>query len=377
MPVKIALLRSFASQLLTQPTRGWARRRDRGGHAATRKWPQNHRFFWAKQFCNCLLGDFMTVQAAHTSNDFIWRRVHSLMGLWLVLYLFIHLTVNSQAALWIGDDGSGFIRLVNSLESLPYLQAIEIVLIGIPLLVHMVWGVKRALSAKVTSGRSDGTSPSLSYSRNRAFTWQRLTSWILLVGIVAHVVHMRFLNFPKEGVVRGKKQFFVPVTFDEGLYSLGGRLGVEFYTSEQIEALKNKRSSAEIPIPSLSEGVKPAEYSAEKEERVEAIQIGDTQWIDEISSYKLKKYQVVAATCNPGTAMLLMVRDSFKKPWLAALYTIFVLAAAFHAFNGFWTAMITWGLILSYRSQKAMIPVGWIGIALLSFLGLAAIWGSY
>ena len=53
-PIKIALLRPFASILLTQPTRGWPRRIDRGSNAATRKWPQNHRFFWAKQFCNCL-----------------------------------------------------------------------------------------------------------------------------------------------------------------------------------------------------------------------------------------------------------------------------------------------------------------------------------
>ena len=61
----------------------------------------------------------MGTQASSISTSFIWRRVHSLTGFWLVLYLIIHLITNSQAALWIGDDGSGFVRLVNSLERLP------------------------------------------------------------------------------------------------------------------------------------------------------------------------------------------------------------------------------------------------------------------
>ncbi len=78
LPVKIALLRPFASILLGRPTRGRPRRMDCGSSpvraqgrftcsalrrstgpsrdsAATRKWPQNHRFFRAKQFCNCLI----------------------------------------------------------------------------------------------------------------------------------------------------------------------------------------------------------------------------------------------------------------------------------------------------------------------------------
>jgi len=62
---------------------------------------------------------------------------------------------------------------------------------------------------------------------------------------------------------------------------------------------------------------------------------------------------------------------------MAILYTIFLLAAAFHAFNGLWTFLITWGFILSYRSQRAMLPVSYFGMILLSLLGLAAIWGSY
>ncbi len=54
LPVIIALLRPFASILFGRPTRGRPHRMDRGSSAATRKWPQNHRFFRAKQFCTCL-----------------------------------------------------------------------------------------------------------------------------------------------------------------------------------------------------------------------------------------------------------------------------------------------------------------------------------
>ena len=244
-----------------------------------------------------------------TSSEFIWRRVHSLMGLWLVLYLTYHLIVNSQAALWLGNDGGGFVRMVNSLESLPYLHVIESLFIGVPLFVHGIWGVKRALQPKLNT---------LPYARNRAFTWQRLTSWILLIGIIGHVVQMRFVYQPK---LNDQKQYWVEVSSDDGLIALAERVGVH------ISDLEN----------------------------------GD----------------VMITAPNPGLAMLFMVRDTFKSPLMAVFYTLFVVAAAFHAFNGLWTALITWGAILSYRSQKAMLPIGWIGACVLSLLGLAAIWGSY
>jgi len=255
------------------------------------------------------------------SSAFIWRRVHSLMGLWLVLFLSEHLIVNSQAALWIGDDGHTFVRLVNSLESLPFLYVIEAVLIGFPFAVHMVWGVRRIFQAKTNSGGSDGSTPSLNYGRNRSFTWQRLSSWILLFGVIAHVGQMRFYEYPEKVVVAGKERWLVEISYDDGLKSLSKRLGVEMKVS--------------------------------------------------------KDGMVQATGPDVGTAMLLVVRNAFKSPLQIALYTIFVLAAAFHAFNGFWTFLISWGTILSYRSQKAMIPLSVIGICLLAFLGLAAIWGTY
>ena len=251
--------------------------------------------------------------SVHISSEFIWRRVHSLMGLWLVIYLIEHLLVNSQAALFLGDSGLGFVRMVNSLESLPFLHAIEVLFLGVPFFIHMAWGVHRAMSAKTNSSQ-------LKYGRNRAFSWQRFTSWILLFAIVGHVIQMRFLNAPKESLVNDKKEYSTVVKNDPNLIAL----------AKQIDG-------------------KVAE---------------------------LNDQEVVVSGDSPGIPMLLMVRDTFKNPWMAILYSVFVIAAAFHAFNGVWTALITWGVLLSYRSQKAMIPFSVIGMGLFLFLGFAAIFGG-
>ncbi len=271
----------------------------------------------------------MSRATAMVSREFFWRRVHSLMGLWLVGFLALHLTTNSQAALWIGDDGSGFVRRVNFLESLPFLQVIETVLIGVPFALHGAWGVKRIFEARMNHGRSDGSRPSLPYGRNRAFFWQRATSWILLVGVIAHVAQMRFAEAPKKVMSPSGEKYLTIVSQDEGLFSLAQRLKVEILTSAEM-----------VPA-------------------------------------SLKSGDVAVLSPNPGTAMLLEVRDAFKNPWLAILYTIFVLSAAFHAFNGFWTFLITWGWILSVRSQRAMVSVSALGMIALAFLGLMAIWCSY
>jgi succinate dehydrogenase / fumarate reductase, cytochrome b subunit len=305
------------------------------------------------------------------SSVFIWRRVHSLMGFWLVLYLILHLITNSQAALWLGNEGNGFVRMVNSLESLPYLHAIEVLLIGVPLAIHLVWGVHRALTARSNSLPSKGGKPSLKYERNFAYTLQRLSSWILLFGIIGHVVQMRFLDMPKQARLEGQEQSMVKLDFDEGLYPLSSRLDVTLYNCQQIGALE---ACSQNSMESSSDVYNPD--TAAKFDKMESAR-EENEWRETLASFSLKPNQVVAVADSPGKAMLLMVRDTFKSPLNAVLYTIFLLAAAFHAFNGFWTFLITWGVILSYRSQKAMIPVCMIGMAVLALLGLAAIWGSY
>ncbi len=289
----------------------------------------------------------MTETIRSIPTAFIWRRVHSLMGFWLVIFLCEHLFVNSQAALWIGNDGKNFISLVNLLQALPALQVVECVLIGTPVLFHTVWGIQRALDAKTNSWKSDGSTPSLpGYARNHAFTWQRLSSWILVVGLIAHVVQMRFVDYPKKAFLNNREVAMVKITSDAGLAALAERLHVSLFSPSQIADMQ---AASQLP----------------------------KDYLQQLASYKLKDHQLVAEASDRGTAILLTVRDTFKNPWMDILYSLFVLAAVYHGLNGFWTFLITWGAILSVASQKLCSKLGMAGMAVLTCLGLAAIWLTY
>lgn len=268
---------------------------------------------------------------------FIWRRLHSLMGLWLVLFLSEHLLTNSQAALWLGQEGQGFVRMVNAIHNLPYLEVIELTLLGIPLLMHLVWGVRYALTSKANSGKTDGSSPSIQTPRNRAYSWQRITSWILLVCLIGHVVKFRFLDYPEEIHFKETSHYVVTLSLDEQLPQLAKRLDVLLYNAH----LKSSGALEKLDVSSLKEN------------------------------------EVFAVSQEFGTATLLSVRNTFKSPFYIGVYMLFVCAACFHAFNGFWTFLLTWGLILKMSAQRAWTLIAMCLMAIFIFLGLSAIWGSY
>jgi succinate dehydrogenase / fumarate reductase, cytochrome b subunit len=296
----------------------------------------------------------MSEQTRTFPKGFVTRRLHSLMGLWLVLYLIMHLLTNSLAALMPGEDGAGFILQVDKINSLPYLKAIELCFLALPILIHMVWGVRYLFTAKFNSFVTNGSKPALSqYSRNRAFTWQRLTSWVLLVGIIAHVIQMRFVDRPIEVFEGGlKRSYVVRLTFDPGLNSLTHRLEVQVYDQQRITALAAQ--AANYPRDRIQETLLQA---------LQAKPVNTTQ--------------IMAVTPRFGTAVLLMLRDTFKSPWMLVLYTIFVSSAVYHAFNGLWSFAIVWGVTLTERSRQLLLKSCWLLILVVGFLGLAAVWGTY
>jgi len=271
-------------------------------------------------------------------REFVWRRLHSLTGLFLVLYLIEHLLVNSQAALFFGDDGEGFVKAVNDIHNLPYLPFIELGLLGVPILIHAYWGVQYLFTGEQNAYGHIGKKPYLpQYPRNKAYTWQRITSWILLFLLAAHVIQMRFIDYPWKVRVNGDKEFFVKVTNDPGLTSLAERLHYQIVDGHSMPS----------------------------------------HWSDQLQKSPLKENEKGIISKSFGMAELMMVRETFKSPFMIALYTIFVLSACFHAFNGLWTFMISWGITLSQRSQLLM---RWICnglMAIVTFWGLAAIWGTY
>lgn len=270
---------------------------------------------------------------------FIWRRLHSLTGLFLALFLFEHLLVNSQAALYIGDDGYGFINAVNAIHNLPYLPVIEIALLGVPILLHAAFGVRYLRTGLSNSGRSDGSKPRLTYGRNHAYTWQRITSWILLFLLAFHIIQMRFVEYPEFARHEGNRLYMVRLQEDAGLRSVAGRLEVQIYTADQIP--------------------------------------GDSPWKESLKNSPLIAGEVAAVAPDFGTAELLVVRDTFKSPLMIAIYTILVLTACFHAYNGLWTFMISWGINLTQRSQRLMLGFCIFLMLLVAFFGLAAIGATY
>ncbi len=313
---------------------------------------------------------------------FIWRRLHSLMGFWLVLFLINHLLANSQAALLLGDNARGFVNSVNAIHNLPYLPVIAIFLLGFPFAIHGVLGVKYLFTSKSNSGGSDGTKPAMKYGRNRAYTWQRLSSWVLLVGIILHVAQFRFIDFP-DSINQGENSyFFIPVTVDKGLYTVAARLGVKLYSSDQVTA-ERKDFEDRYEEQTLVDASKTFEDSDVYDHQQQVILTSaqayeqKLQWLQVLEKQKVNDHQVVAVAKDFGTASVLGVRDTFKSPLYVGLYTIFVLAACFHGFNGLWTFCITWGVVLKVAAQQRILRWAWALMILVTFLGLAAIWGTY
>ncbi|MCB1135739.1 MAG: succinate dehydrogenase [Chlamydiia bacterium] len=299
-------------------------------------------------------------------RDFFWRRLHSLTGVFLVLFLFEHLLTNSEAALPVGEDGWGFIRMVNLIHALPYLKVIEVLLLGVPILIHAYWGLRYLLTAEPNSWPSNGSRPSLpQYARNHFYTLQRITSWIILIGIAAHVTQMRFMRYPAESEYGGSNQYVVRVGMDQGLVTLADRLGVELYTEQDIKDVK-----ATVPSDPPVRADKAALLGAQAREQ-------HAEFVEALEHKALGADDVMAVASSEGAAILLTVRDVLKSPAMALLYSILVLGSVFHASNGLWTACIVWGVTLSARSQAWMKQLCVGLMALLAFLGLAAIWGTY
>ncbi|OGN62687.1 MAG: hypothetical protein A3F09_02165 [Chlamydiae bacterium RIFCSPHIGHO2_12_FULL_49_11] len=281
-----------------------------------------------------------SVAISKVPSAFIWRRLHSLMGFSFLLFLIEHLFTNSQAALFFGGGGTWFVSSVNFLRDLPYLHVIEVALLGIPIAYHGVLGLLYTFGGTYNNLSFSRIHPALSTTRNWAYSFQRWTAWILFVGIVLHVVQMRFLDYPYKYIEGSKAYYYCKLKTDPELEKTAAQLGVTLYNDHEI-----RRAPA-----SLFAG---------------------------LHSRTLDKGEVMARSPSFGAIELLNVRQAFQSVVMAILYTVFVLAAVFHGFNGLWTFLITWGLILSRKAQSQSVYVCYGFLFLLLFLGLMSIWGTF
>lgn len=325
----------------------------------------------------------MTSKLDTLPKAFIWRRLHSLTGLWFVLFLIEHLITNSQAALFLGENGQGFVRMVNAIHNLPYLPVIEITFLGIPILIHTVWGIRYALTSKSNSGHSDGSKTQLKYGRNKAYTWQRITSWILVILLGMHIVKFRFLDYPHSVNVGTKEEkYLVTITMDSGLYTLTQKLAVELIDYKMQEGMSRGSNQEHRALEQAASEIRERESMHYHPQEAMILQTAQKYEEKEnlmkaITRTSLQKEEVIAISPTFGTASLLVVRNTFKSWIWVSVYTLFVLSACFHAFNGLWTSMLTWGWVIKSTAQTKVRKGTIFLMLLITFLGLMAVWGTY
>ena len=131
----------------------------------------------------------------------------------------------------------------------------------------------------------------------------------------------------------------VRVDMDPGLYRVASRLQAHLYNEQQVQKEKEnllihgQKADASITYD-------PQTASQAQESMLNELL---TEYVAKLSKKELKPNQVIAVSQSFGVATLLSVRQIFKSPLMIALYTVFVIAACYHAFNGLWSAMIAWG----------------------------------
>ena len=120
-----------------------------------------------------------------TRRQFVLRRLHSLTGILPIgLYVLVHLGINSFAASGV----ESYNQIAEFLESLPYLIAIEIPFIWLPILYHAGYGIYIH-----ATGRAN---PFQYAYRNNWLSWlQRWSGIVTLVFIGWHFWQTRLANY--------------------------------------------------------------------------------------------------------------------------------------------------------------------------------------
>jgi succinate dehydrogenase / fumarate reductase cytochrome b subunit len=123
-----------------------------------------------------------------TDLHFFWRKLHSLLGIIpLGVFLFIHLFINSFAL----NGKDAFDVAAGFMMKLPYIVVIEIVVIFIPLLFHMIYGIAISFSWDANLARYPKKS-------NLMYFFQRATGVMAIIFVFAHVYgttyQIRYVN---------------------------------------------------------------------------------------------------------------------------------------------------------------------------------------
>ncbi|AAP05708.1 succinate dehydrogenase cytochrome b558 subunit [Chlamydia caviae] len=276
-------------------------------------------------------------------TSFVLRCVHSLAGVAFTLFLCEHMFINMLASSYF-NEGKGFVQLVSKFHQIPGLKIIEITFLALPFICHAIIGIVYLFQGKSNSGASDGSKPALVYARNIAYTWQRRTAWILLFGLIFHVVQFRFLRYPLHVELHGQTYYVVDINSSRYPAIVRGTKG--FFTIN---------------------------FSAPQGGTIRL----DREDLEGSAVSKLSENKAYVLTPNVGAAFLYIVRDSLGSLWIAIFYTLLVIAAAFHGFNGLWTFCSRWGVVISFRSQALLRSLCYFAMVIVSTMGISVIWNLY
>lgn len=126
-----------------------------------------------------------SVDVRGSRRQFVLRRLHSLSGILPIgLYVLFHLGVNSFAA----SGAEAYNQMAEFLESLPYLIAIEIPFIWLPILYHSGYGIYIHATGRPNPFQYP-------YSNNLLYWLQRWSGVVTLVFIGWHFWQTRMANY--------------------------------------------------------------------------------------------------------------------------------------------------------------------------------------
>jgi len=115
------------------------------------------------------------------NREYFYRRLHSLLGVVPIgIFVVQHLIVNH----FIVYGEESFNKAAGFMGNLPFVLALEILIIYLPLIFHAVLGVYIVFTAKNNVG-------TYGFARNWLFFLQRITGIITLIFVVWHVWQTR------------------------------------------------------------------------------------------------------------------------------------------------------------------------------------------
>jgi succinate dehydrogenase / fumarate reductase cytochrome b subunit len=132
-----------------------------------------------------ITADTHSAAVRSSRRQFALRRLHSLSGILPIgLYVLVHLGINSFAA----SGAETYNQVAEFLESLPYLIAIEIPFIWLPILYHSGYGIYIHATGKPNPFQ-------YAYANNWLFWLQRWSGIVTLVFIGWHFWQTRLANY--------------------------------------------------------------------------------------------------------------------------------------------------------------------------------------